>query len=60
MHSKAVLKIVDKTSDHLCSKAEDTTKMNAPLSEAVEEHSPILASAHDNGSICLWSYQVVI
>ncbi|XP_071662332.1 WD repeat-containing protein 64 isoform X2 [Patagioenas fasciata] len=36
---------------------EITTEMNALLSEAVEEHSPILASAHDNGSICLWSIQ---
>ncbi|KAK2527045.1 Wdr64 [Columba livia] len=38
---------------------EITTEMNALLSEAVEEHSPILASAHDNGSICLWSIQQI-
>ncbi|KAM7118480.1 WD repeat-containing protein 64 [Ciconia maguari] len=45
--------------------AEDTTrykniqylKMNAQLSKAVTGHSPILASAHENGCICLWSIQ---
>lgn len=54
--------------DHLCSKAEDTTKygntqhlkMNVQLSKAVAGHSPVLASAHENGCICLWSIQVTI
>ncbi|XP_075604911.1 WD repeat-containing protein 64 [Balearica regulorum gibbericeps] len=44
---------------------EDTTrykniqclKMNVQLSKAVAGHSPILASAHENGCICLWSIQ---
>lgn len=52
----------------LCSKAEDTAryeniqylKMNVQLSKAVAGHSPILASAHENGCICLWSIQVAI
>lgn len=54
--------------DHLFSKAEDTTrykniqnlKTNVQLSKAVTGHSPILASAHEHGSICLWSTQVAI
>ncbi|XP_074945906.1 WD repeat-containing protein 64 [Phalacrocorax aristotelis] len=45
--------------------AEETTrskniqylKMNVQLSKAVAGHSPILASAHENGCICLWSIQ---
>ncbi|KAM6139430.1 WD repeat-containing protein 64 [Phoenicopterus ruber ruber] len=65
VHSKAVLKIVQKMYDHLCSKAEDASryknteylKMNVQLSKAVARHSPILASAHENGCICLWSTQ---
>lgn len=54
--------------NHLCSKAEDTTryknirylKTNVQLSKAVAGYSPILASAHENGCICLWSTQVAI
>ncbi|KAM6207405.1 WD repeat-containing protein 64 [Sarcoramphus papa] len=65
VHSKAILKIIEKMYDHFCSKAEDTTryknsqylKMNVELSKAVAGHSPILASAHENGCICLWSIQ---
>ncbi|KAM6127983.1 LOW QUALITY PROTEIN: WD repeat-containing protein 64 [Pterocles gutturalis] len=46
-------------SDTQITGAEETTgyKMNAQLSKAVAEHSPILASAHENGCICLWSIQ---
>ncbi|KAM9259098.1 LOW QUALITY PROTEIN: WD repeat-containing protein 64 [Cariama cristata] len=65
VHSKAVLKIVEKMYDHLCSKAEETTrskniqylKTNVQLSKAVAGHLPILASAHENGCIYLWSIQ---
>ncbi|XP_010294476.1 PREDICTED: WD repeat-containing protein 64, partial [Phaethon lepturus] len=32
-------------------------KMNVQLSKTVAGHSPILASAHENGCICLWSIQ---
>ncbi|XP_010561245.1 PREDICTED: WD repeat-containing protein 64 [Haliaeetus leucocephalus] len=32
-------------------------KMNVQLSKPVAGHSPILASAHENGCICLWSIQ---
>ncbi|XP_009582154.1 PREDICTED: WD repeat-containing protein 64 [Fulmarus glacialis] len=32
-------------------------KMNAQVSNAVPGHSPILASAHENGCICLWRIQ---
>ncbi|XP_010145402.1 PREDICTED: WD repeat-containing protein 64, partial [Eurypyga helias] len=32
-------------------------KMNIPLSKTVAGHTPILASAHENGCICLWSIQ---
>ncbi|KAM6406029.1 WD repeat-containing protein 64 [Pluvialis apricaria] len=47
--------------------AEDTTKyeniqhlkMNVQLSKAVAGHSPVLASAHENGCICLWSIQQI-
>ncbi|KAM6279685.1 LOW QUALITY PROTEIN: WD repeat-containing protein 64 [Porphyrio hochstetteri] len=53
---------VDAMFDHLCSKAEDATRynniqMDVPFSKAVAGHSPILASAHENGCICLWSIQ---
>ncbi|XP_074435461.1 WD repeat-containing protein 64 [Larus michahellis] len=45
--------------------AEDTAKhkniqylkMNVQLSKDVAGHSPVLASAHENGCICLWSIQ---
>jgi len=53
--------------DHLCSKAEDTlrykhiqySKTNAQLPRDVKRYTPILASAHENGCIYLWSIQVV-
>lgn len=48
--------------DHLCPKAEDTTscKSMQDVPKAEAGHSPILASAHENGCICLWSIQVAI
>ncbi|KAM9382898.1 WD repeat-containing protein 64 [Phaethornis superciliosus] len=63
--SKSNIEIVEKTYDHLCSKAEVPTryksrqysKINIQLSKAVAGYSPVLASAHEDGCICLWSIQ---
>ncbi|PKU48022.1 wd repeat-containing protein 64 [Limosa lapponica baueri] len=59
-----VIKVVEKMYYHLCSKADDISKykntqylkISVPP-KAVAEHSPVLASAHENGCICLWSIQ---